>query len=130
MNIKQIISISKKTSHNRYFKSDQLYYRIRRCLVPSETTDTLSNSGGTRQRWFLLLAFTLKNISINKTLVNQIFLICYDYIKNNSNINLGNGSQIRFVWSWSNTVKMHNVLYIPLKIFGNWSSIYQNFNRI
>ena len=37
------------------------------------------------------------------------FLICYEYIKNNSYINLGDGSQIRMVWSCSNAVKTHNV---------------------
>ena len=42
-------------------------------------------------------------------------LICYDYIKNNSYINLGDGNHIRIVRSWSNAVKTYNALNIPLK---------------
>ena len=36
-------------------------------------------------------------------------LICYDYIKNNSYINLDAGSHIRIVWSCSNAVNTLNV---------------------
>ena len=35
------------------------------------------------------------------------------YIKNNSYINLDDGNYIGIVWSCSNTVKTHNVSYIP-----------------
>ena len=41
--------------------------------------------------------------------------ICDDYIKNNSNINLGDWIYIRIVWSCCNAVKTNNVSYIPLK---------------
>ena len=42
--------------------------------------------------------------------VNQtFFFICYEYIKNNSYINLGDGSHIGIVWSSSNAEKTHNV---------------------
>ena len=53
-----------------------------------------------------------------KNWVNQIFLICYEYIKNNSYINLNDGNRIRIVWSCSNSnaVKTHNVSHIPSKI--------------
>ena len=42
---------------------------------------------------------------INIFFENQNFKICYDFIKNNSYINLGDGSHIRIVWSCSNAVK-------------------------
>ena len=51
------------------------------------------------------------------------------YIKNNWYINLGDGNHIRIIWSCSNALKTHNILYIPLKI-SNWFSNWQNFNRI
>ena len=37
------------------------------------------------------------------------FLICDEYINNNSYINLGYGNHIRILWSCSNAVKTHNV---------------------
>ena len=37
------------------------------------------------------------------------FLICYEFIKNNSYINLGDGGHIRIAWSCSNAVKTYNV---------------------
>ena len=45
----------------------------------------------------------------------KFFLICYDYINKNSYINLDDGGHTRIVWSCSNAVKTHNVLYIPFK---------------
>ena len=45
----------------------------------------------------------------------SIFLICYDYIKNNPYNNYGDGNHIRIVWYCSNAVKTHNFLYIQLK---------------
>ena len=44
-----------------------------------------------------------------------MFKFCDEYIKNNSFINLGDEIHIRIVWSWSNAIKTHNVLYIQLK---------------
>ena len=41
--------------------------------------------------------------------VNQFFLICYEYTKNNLHINFGDGSHIKIVWPCSNAVKAHNV---------------------
>ena len=53
-------------------------------------------------------------IKIRKKIwVNQIFLIYYDFIKNNSYINLDDGNHIGIIWSCSNEVKTHNVSYIP-----------------
>ena len=47
---------------------------------------------------------------MEKIWVNQIFKICYEYINNNSYINLDYGNRIRIVWSCrSNAVKTHNV---------------------
>ena len=44
------------------------------------------------------------------------FLICYEYINNNSYINLDDGDFFRIVWSCSsNAVKTHNFLYILFK---------------
>ena len=37
------------------------------------------------------------------------FLICYEYIKNNSNINLDDGSHIKILWSCSSAVQTHEV---------------------
>ena len=51
---------------------------------------------------------------MEKIWVNQIYLNCDDYIKNNSYINLGNGNHVRIVWSCSNAVKTHKISYIPL----------------
>ena len=66
---------------------------------------------------FILNKFTFLKISNKNIWVNQIFKICYEYIKNNSYINLGDGGHIRIVWSCSsNAVETHNVLYIQLKI--------------
>ena len=49
-------------------------------------------------------------------LVNQIFLICFEYINNNSYINLDDRNHIKIVWSCSsNAVKTYNVSYIQLK---------------
>ena len=80
-------------------------------------TVTLPNSEGARQRWFLFSQIYIKK-NLKKIWVNQIFLICYVYINNNSFINLDDGNRIRIVWSCSsNTVKSHNVSYIPLKIW-------------
>ena len=54
---------------------------------------------------------------MKKIWVNQIKKICYEYIKYNSYINLDDGNHIIIVWSCrSNTVKTHNVSYIPKKI--------------
>ena len=41
------------------------------------------------------------------------FFICYDFIKNNSYINLDDGNHIGIVRPCSNAVKTHNVSYIP-----------------
>ena len=80
-------------------------------------TVTLSNSEGTRQRWFLFYKHLyFQKLGIKYLSQSIFFLICFDYIKNKSYINLGDGSQIRIVWSCSNAVKTHNVLYIPFKI--------------
>ena len=57
------------------------------------------------------------------------FLICYDYINNNSYIYLSDGSRIIIVWSCSNAVKTHNFSYFH-KNFGNWKTSCQNFNKI
>ena len=59
---------------------------------------------------FILNKFTtFRKIGNKKIWVNQIFLICYYYTKNNSYTNLGDESHIRTVWSCSNAVKTHNV---------------------
>ena len=51
-----------------------------------------------------------------KSLSQSIFFICYEYIYNNSYINLDDGNHIKIIWSCSsNAVKTHNVLYILLK---------------
>ena len=44
--------------------------------------------------------------------VDQIFKICYEYIKSNSDINLSDGSHIRIVWSCSSAVKTYNISFI------------------
>ena len=77
--------------------------------------------GGLDKGDFLFSATLHLKIRINQIWVNQIFKICNDYIKNNSNNNLSNGSHIRIAWSCSNAIKIHKVLYITLKK-GNWSS--------
>ena len=84
-------------------------YRIRRCLVPLNDRDFAKlGGGGTRQRWFLFFQIYIKKIW--KKFWSIKFLICYEYINNN----LDDGGHIRIVWSCSsNTVKTHNVLYIP-----------------
>ena len=46
---------------------------------------------------------------MKKIRVNQIFLIYYDNIKNNSYIKLDDGNHIRILWSCINAVKTHNV---------------------
>ena len=54
------------------------------------------------------------NKNLKKIWVNQIFLICYEYINNNSYFKLDDGNRTRIVWSCSsNAVKTHNVSYIP-----------------
>ena len=58
---------------------------------------------------FIFPKLTFKKIRNKKIWVNQIFLICYEYNKNNSYINLDDGDHIRIVWSCSNAVKTHNV---------------------
>ena len=39
------------------------------------------------------------------------FLICYDFIKNNSYINLDDGNHIVILWSCSNAVKKQCLVY-------------------
>ena len=89
-------------------------YRIRRCLVPPLNDRHFAKLGGeTRQRWFLFSLIYIKK-TWKKIWVNQIFLICYEYINNNSYFNLDDGGHIIIVWSCSsNAVKIHNVSYIP-----------------
>ena len=58
---------------------------------------------------FILAKFILKKIGNKKIWVNQNFKICYEYIKNNSYINLDDENHIKIVWSCSNAVKTHNV---------------------
>ena len=61
---------------------------------------------------FIFSKFTLK--ILKKIWINQIFLICYEYINNNSYINLDYGNRIKTVWFCSsNAVETHNVSYIP-----------------
>ena len=48
---------------------------------------------------------------------SNFFKIYYDFIKNNSYINLDDGNHIVIIWSCSNAVKTHNISYIPLKKF-------------
>ena len=57
-----------------------------------------------------------KKFEIKKFESIKFFKIYYDFIKNNSYINLGDGNHIEIVWSCRNSVKTHNVSYIPLKI--------------
>ena len=69
----------------------------------------------TRQRWFLFYKHLqlFEKIGINKIWVNQNFKIYFDYIKNNSCINLGDEIHIRNVWSWSMQSKhtMSHIFY-------------------
>ena len=82
---------------------------------PLNDRDFAKLGGGTRQRWFLFSQIYIKKI-FEKILVNQIFLICYEYISNNSYSNLDDGNYIRIVWSFkNNAVKTFNVLYIHKK---------------
>ena len=54
--------------------------------------------------------FYFIQIYFKKSESSQILIICDDYIKNNSYINLGDWIHIRIVWSCSsNAVKTHNV---------------------
>ena len=52
----------------------------------------------------------IKNLSQSK-----FFNLLWLDLEKNSYINLGDGSYIRIVWSFSNAVKTHNVSYILLK---------------
>ena len=67
------------------------------------------------RRWLEKGDFYFKQIYIlkncfNKIWVNQnFFKICYEYIKNNSYINLDGEIHIKIVWSCSNAVKTHNI---------------------
>ena len=73
----------------------------------------MPNSEGELDKGDLYLGkFKLKYIGINNTWVNQIFIICYDFIKYNSYVNLDDGNHIGIVWSGSNAVKTHNVSYV------------------
>ena len=96
---------------------------------PTQRPSLCQTRRGTRQRWFLFSSnlhfkkFEIKNLS------RSIFLICFDYIKNNSYINLGDWIHIRIVWSCSNAVKMHNV-NIFHKNFANRKTSCQNLNKI
>ena len=67
--------------------------------------------GGLDKGDFYFHQIYIKNLE--KIWVNQIFLNYYDFIKNNSYINLDDGNHIGIVWSGSNAVKTHNVSYIP-----------------
>ena len=51
------------------------------------------------------------------------FLICEDYIKYNSYINLDDGNHIGIAWSCSNAIKAHNISYTPLKILTTGRSV-------
>ena len=64
--------------------------------------------GGLDKGDFYFKQIYIKNLK-REIWVNQIILICYEYIKINSHINLGDGSHIRIVLSCSNAVKTHNV---------------------
>ena len=78
---------------------------------------TLPNSegGGLDKGDLYFPKFTFKKFW-KKIWVNQIFKICYEYINNNSCINLDDGNRIIIIWSCSsNAIKIHNVSYIPLK---------------
>ena len=73
--------------------------------------------GGLDKGDFYFPKFTFKKFW-KKNWVNQIFKICYEYINNNSCIDLDDGNRIRIVWSCSsNAIKIHNVSYIPFKNF-------------
>ena len=61
----------------------------------------------TWQRWFLFSP----NLHLKKIESIEIFIICFENIKNNSNINLDDGNHIRIVWFCSNAVKTHNVIF-------------------
>ena len=75
-------------------------YRIRRCLVsPKQPSLCQTRRGGLDKGDLYLGKFTFKKISINNTWVNQIFIICYDFIKYNSYVNLDDGNHIGIVWS-------------------------------
>ena len=109
----------------------QIHYRIRRCLVPPKRPWLCqTRRGGLDKGDLYFPKFTFKKFW-KKIWVNQIFKICYEYINNNSCINLDDGNRIRIVWSCSsNAIKIHNVSYIPLKNFGNWKTSCRKFNKI
>ena len=97
----------------RFYDWNFHYFRLQYSTLssPSKTTVCLSNSEENRQRWFLFYTHLqlFEKIGNKKIWVNQNFKICFDYIQNNSYINLGHGNHIRIAWSCSNAVKTHNV---------------------
>ena len=102
-------------------------YRIRHCLVPPKTTVTLPNS----EVWGLDKGdFYFHQIykKLVKNLSQSNFLIYYDFIKNNSYINLDYGNHIWIVWSGSNAVKTHNV-NIFHKNLASWRPVAKTLHK-
>ena len=97
---------------------------------PPKTTVTLPKSEGTRQRLFFIFTKSTFKILGIKNFSQSNFLICYEYINNNSYINLDDGNRIRIIWSCSNAVKTHAMFCIFHKNFANWKTNWQNFNQI
>ena len=109
------------------WKVSNFFYRNQILIIPYSTLSSPPplndryfaklGGGGLDKGDFYFPKFTFKKFW-KKIWVNQIFKICYEYINNNSCINLDYGNRIRIVWSWSsNAIKIHNVSYIPLKKF-------------
>ena len=67
--------------------------------------------GGLDKGDFYFPQIYIKNLK--KNLSQSNFLICYEYINNNSYIYLDDGNHIRIARSCRNALKTHNVSYIP-----------------
>ena len=69
---------------------------IRSCRVPLNDRHFAKLGGDWTTEIFILAKFTFLKIG-NKIFDSIKILICYEYIKNNSYINFGDGSHIRIV---------------------------------
>ena len=93
-----------------------IVYTVFDVVKPLKDRHYAKLGGGVDKGDFYLNQIYIKKLGIKK-FESINFFICYDYIKNNSYINLGDGSDIRIVWSYSNASKTHNVSYISFKKF-------------
>ena len=87
-------------------------YYIRRCLGPKRLSLCHTRRGLDKGYFYFKQIYILQKIEIKKFESIKFFKICYEYIKNNSYINLGDEIHIRIAWPCSNAVKTHNVSYI------------------